>query len=743
MATRTRHRDDEEREPQAAKMTRSRGQLATAYAPGALFTFEGGLGACLSIADQNPNPTRANISRQTEAQIHLRLREVWQSWFTRAMEGGNQNSPALPTLCLDPVLLRDDTYHAPLPTRFELVDPRAMSYVPAPLDFVCNTCGRFRKFDSVAEASADLGLLASSNCDTRKPEHKGKCRWRQLDVIFVHWSGNWQTPTPGRWEWSTTNKEVLKPRIACSTCDSRKFYLLDKSPRIGEWVFECENGHKDGDSWLQNDPVTTELLGDECTRRAPRWRRMEPISYRATPAFYPHSEQFIVFAADQQDLLLMLQEGNEAELAGFAAERFGLGSKPPTDAEIVEMLRKAGHQSKVAQYERADAIRIKLGDSEMAKEMAAQLRDMVADWKATPALVPIKHEAPAWLTAQIDRRADFGSRYDPLVLAAEHEALRRSKLNATNVADARSPFVRFTHLDRDLAPRTPQALAIQQDRTKLLLGALGIEDMGLVREFDLCRFTHGYTRMSTDPLIEKSDQQQMEFSVRLNLFQALGNGKIPIYVVTQANEAVYVRLRPTVVYEWLRKVGVTDLPEWSSEGDLKLGAHILQSAAPFGKYFSELDPGQPNTYRYVYTLLHTYAHSLMKAVAEFSGLDMGSLGEYLFPADLAFVVFRNGTTMDLGNLSALWRNYNNVFLEHLLEPRSLMCGAGSLCDSSGGACPSCIVIPETSCVAANQLLSRSVLRSGPAPREDQSQQGQQIPGYLDISSGAVEQSVGT
>jgi hypothetical protein len=303
--------------------------------------------------------------------------------------------------------------------------------------------------------------------------------------------------------------------------------------------------------------------------------------------------------------------------------------------------------------------------------------------------------------------------------------------------------VRFTHLDRDLAPRTPQALAVQQDRTKLLLGALGIEDMGLVREFDLCRFTHGYTRMSTDPLIEKSDQQQMEFSVRLNLFQALGNGKIPIYVVTQANEAVYVRLRPTVVYEWLRKVGVTDLPDWSSEGDLKLGAHILQSAAPFGKYFSELDPGQPNTYRYVYTLLHTYAHSLMKAVAEFSGLDMGSLGEYLFPADLAFVVFRNGTTMDLGNLSALWRNYNNVFLEHLLEPRSLMCGAGSLCDSSGGACPSCIVIPETSCVAANQLLSRSVLRSGPAPREDQSQQGQQIPGYLDISSSAVEQSAGT
>jgi hypothetical protein len=65
-----------------------------------------------------------------------------------------------------------------------------------------------------------------------------------------------------------------------------------------------------------------------------------------------------------------------------------------------------------------------------------------------------------------------------------------------------------------------------------------------------------------------------------------------------------------------------------------------------------------------------------------------------------------------------------------------MRGAGSLCDSSGGACPSCIVIPETSCVAANRLLSRSVLRSGPAPREDQLQQGQQIPGFLDVSGAA-------
>lgn len=738
MATRRTTGADQEEKKSAPRMTRSRGQLATAYAPGALFTFEGGLGACLSIPDQGQSPVKADITNEAATQIHLRLREIWQSWFSRAMQGGTDKAPVLPTQCLDTALLPDGSFKAPAPSRFELVDPKAMGYVPAPLDFVCNTCGRFRKFESVQQASDEIGELKADQCDTRKAEHKGKCRWRQLDVIFVHWSGNWEPPSPGKWEWSQPEQKVKAPIQACSVCQSRKFYLIDKSPRIGEWVFECENGHKEGDSWLQNDPETTQLLGDECLQRPPRWRRMEPISYRATPAFYPHSEQFIVFAAGERDLLLMLQEGNEADLAGFASERFGLGAKPPSDAEIVEMMRKAGEVAKVQLYESMEHMLKTLAGTPMAEVPAKQMRVMIDDWKATPGLVPVKYEPPPWLAGQIDRRAEFGSRYDPLVLAVEHEALRRSKLTKLSVADGRSPFVRFTEPDRDLAPRTKAELETQKATTSRLLSAMGLAEMGLIREFDLCRFTHGFTRMSTDPLIEKSDQQQLMLPVRLNLFQPLGNGKIPIYVVTQANEAIYARLNPELVYEWLRSVGVIDLPEWDPAGDLKLGAHIMESAAPFGKYFSDLTPGPADTYRYVYTLLHTYAHTMMKVVAEFSGLDMGSLGEYLFPADLAFVVYRNGTTMDLGNLSALWRNYNTVFLAHLLEPRTLMCGSGSLCDADGGACPSCIVIPETSCVAANRLLSRSVLRGGLAPREDEGrQQGKRIAGYLDITTAKV------
>jgi hypothetical protein len=292
-------------------------------------------------------------------------------------------------------------------------------------------------------------------------------------------------------------------------------------------------------------------------------------------------------------------------------------------------------------------------------------------------------------------------------------------------------FVRFTALDADLAPANPTDKERIHRETRRLLDYLGVSEMGLIREFDLCRFTYGFTRVQSVPAFEKRKQMM---PVRLNLFPSLPEtNKKPIYVITQANEAIYVQLKPNDVYRWLQAVAPADIFHWAPTDNEKLGAHLLERAVPFGRYLANLQKDGPaSTYLYLYTLLHTYAHMLMKGVAEHSGLDLGSLGEYIFPADLAFVVYRNGTTMDLGNLSSLWRNENIRFLAHLLEPRTLSCNSGSLCEQNGGACPDCIMIPETSCIASNQVLSRSVLRGGEPPREDGDHRHQRICGYLEI-----------
>lgn len=186
-------------------------------------------------------------------------------------------------------------------------------------------------------------------------------------------------------------------------------------------------------------------------------------------------------------------------------------------------------------------------------------------------------------------------------------------------------------------------------------------ELGLIREFELCRFTHGYSRVSATPLMDKRGQQ---VPVGLRLFESLKNQKRPIYVVNQANEAIYVGLDPKLVYAWLQAVGVSDLPEWDASSGVSLGGMLLRTAEPFGRYcWSSCK--EASTYRYVYTLLHSFAHMFMKRWrGALSGLAaFGSLGEYLFPASAwSCSCYRNGTTMDLGNLSSLWRNENKSVL---------------------------------------------------------------------------------
>lgn len=193
-----------------------------------------------------------------------------------------------------------------------------------------------------------------------------------------------------------------------------------------------------------------------------------------------------------------------------------------------------------------------------------------------------------------------------------------------------------------------------------------------------------------------------------------------------------MRLNEEVVINWLNNLNCPDM--FSLNPGEKIGAGILSAAQPMGPFLDKLPQTEmPPVYFYIYTLLHSYSHLLMKHVSEYSGLDLGSLGEYIFPADLSFVVYRSGTTMDLGNLSAMWRNAGAAMLSSMLSPKATQCGTGSLCTHRGGACPDCIMIPETSCIAGNKLLSRTVLRTiGGRPRRFDTREGT-INGYLDFA----------
>ncbi len=199
---------------------------------------------------------------------------------------------------------------------------------------------------------------------------------------------------------------------------------------------------------------------------------------------------------------------------------------------------------------------------------------------------------------------------------------------------------------------------------------------------------------------------------------------MPIYCLKQANEAFYLRLDEAMVRTWLE---VNHMPVGEACPSERLGGLLIEGYAPFGRFLDEYrGPGENvprHPYPYVYMLLHTMAHQLIGIVSELSGLDLGSFGEHVFVPDLAILVYRRGTTMDLGNLSSMWRNYSdpsygNLALHRMVQPEALRCGAETVCMMRGGACPDCVMIPENACLTRNELLSRSVLIGRGLPKWD-------------------------
>ena len=183
---------------------------------------------------------------------------------------------------------------------------------------------------------------------------------------------------------------------------------------------------------------------------------------------------------------------------------------------------------------------------------------------------------------------------------------------------------------------------------------LGVTRAGTISKFDLCKFSYGYSRVENSPNLFRHDRWM---PVRLKLFPKVQVGhkaRHPIYVLEQSNEALYFKLDEQLVRAWLTQpaLGCADAALLADFQE-NFAASILGSAEVMNGYLEEHDrKSDPTIYKMTYSLLHSYAHYIMQGIQQFSGLDLGSMGEYLFPCDLAFVVYRSGMTLDLGDLSA-------------------------------------------------------------------------------------------
>lgn len=737
-------------------MIRSRSQLASAYAPHHPFTFEGGEGACITIPwGANRDAALKDITKRTIAD---QIQEYCEAWALRARQGNGLRHEVALEQAVDRSIISGDA----VTVRYgDLVfqTPEAVGYVPFPLAFVCKRCDLHRSCESLRTAVHDFERFPFA-C----PNGASKCAndWQQLDVVMTHWSGDLEPLTPAYRYWYSgqgvnPGAGAVHTITNCSSCSENRFYLRRPPGSFAGWHFECVRCHTVRPV-LQRDRRTLELLGPllqpgQAEQAFPAEINMEPISYRASAVHYIHGDRLLVF--DEDRWLGLLAESRSHELGGFLATRYLYPSTPLSDAERERILRENNRHDEWTNYVGTrDALgmveRLPGATTEMLAGLRGQLQQTEAKWNET--VFAGRQLAAPEIEDACDVHGQWVRRYDFVRMAAEHKTLEDEKLHGgRKIADGKEVSVDVCILDPFLKPDGlapgDEALMLQKVRRRLDL--LGIEEMRFVRDVRVCEYTFGYSRTESAPTVRREAKLPgADMPVRLRLHGRVKVGDRaahPVLCIEQANEGLYVRLSETTVLEWLNRNNIT-IP--AAAVGVALGGRLIEDFADmqndrvtrFSRFLDEYRREQSVPRRaaaHVFTLLHTAAHHLITVASSMSGLDLGSFGEHLFIPDLAFLVYRRGTTMDLGNLSSMWRehgnpSFGNDVLEKLIDPSSLRCGSESICNHRGGACPDCLLIPESTCLTRNELLSRSALIGRGKPRWDAV--GTPLIGYLEIAA---------
>jgi hypothetical protein len=524
-------------------MNRSRTQIATVYAPGALFTYEGGLGCCLSV----PLPTPYTPSSPAvQKQLFEHLAEFVESWFERAMRC-RETPEVLPEQCLDAGFL-DHKKEAHVDSgKFTLNQPSQIGFVPDPLVFVCSDCGRLTEFDDV-EDLCRRWPQATRRDDCTKSE-AGLHVWRQMDVIFAHWSGNYCGLSSYRWVMGPDG--TVNQAKKCKNCGHDEFQLVtNASPFFSDWRFQCVKCLASNDV-VQADSETLQLLKprmDAGLGNLPKEWNMLPVSYRASQVFYVQTDSFILFR--DTDVTSLLGSARKSDLVARLMQLFNYPGTPLTNEEIIRQLQANGRTAEAEEFKQLTEIAVAMPAAQ--KVIEKQLLEKREKYEAAGMIAKRHSQAPI-LAAQVEVSQDWARRYNPIRLAIEHASLRSEVVDREGT-DPNLPAISVLNPEVcDIDPEDANARNSYANAVRDGLADLGIEEMILLRGLDICEFSFGFTRVASTPSTTVKD---LEMPVRLKAFPYSEKNKRPIYVLEQKNEGFYIRLNEQRVIAWLLRNGL-------------------------------------------------------------------------------------------------------------------------------------------------------------------------------------------
>jgi hypothetical protein len=351
----------------------------------------------------------------------------------------------------------------------------------------------------------------------------------------------------------------------------------------------------------------------------------------------------------------------------------------PPSTEKVQRIRNAGGPSralswvlnglKASSFDQLELTEESFRANLLAQGIPATFVDQMVE-QAIQAGVISPDDTPINLTGEHSRNAETGAVNIALALAD-------SRLRIKDLIDATDSK---SELSNKYKSQYPQSL-----------DKMGLETIELLDSFPVLTGCYGYTRGCHDA-----------GASRLVPFKN-SRGDYVVYGEVVETEALFVRMKPNLVADWLVRTGCL-LDRWSDDKSARLS--ILRSVLipEPGEERDFADPGAK-----LLTLIHSYAHWFTRQLAVHSGVERSALSEFLVPQHCAFFVYTASRgDFVLGGLQAVFESDLNNFLNELAAS-DLRCPLDPGCQKAGGACMACLHLGEPSCRYYNRYLSRSSL----------------------------------
>ena len=229
----------------------------------------------------------------------------------------------------------------------------------------------------------------------------------------------------------------------------------------------------------------------------------------------------------------------------------------------------------------------------------------------------------------------------------------------------------------------------------------GIKSARVCDRIPFVSCSYGYTRV----------ESEWKEGVQLHALKEEKNGRKNIYATRLNTEGVLFEFDRKKIIKWLLSneiINADEVPNLDSEEEIKIW--FLNNIKPSLIHpFSTIEETASKETYYVYRLIHSLSHLLIRAAADIGGLGKDSLSEYIFPGVPAVLIYcQNSQGFNLGSLFNTFEAYFDKWMNKAYISAQ-KCIFDPMCIERQKACTGCLFVNEVSCQHFNKDLDRALV----------------------------------